>query len=518
MTRTERIHSLRCGNRSVSKQIGFITMNDLNQQSNVDDSSSSIHHLVGDTGGDSMTIDLGTWTRAAAAAAAAGEEVLTARRRMLRDLRQAMMATNTTTVTDLIVVFGSSRNINNQPQPPIILDQADIFVQFLLQYISSSETTNHQLRKLTLQDAHLLEFGGGNVAVGVVEALLMAVVTDGEKHHGTTSGIQHVCLSEVVGFPVQGLVNFCQSAARNSNNNAVKVLELNRVVFVHQQTTPPSIRRNLHAVSGLEQSSSKKKATSLLLLDTLILNTVLFLEPREALQFADVLVPRCLKPRALQLGLVDCRFPHGERIAKRVLSQVATMIPRRVKRLQLLGGCTLETFRTALLVAGKAAVVEDLSVEFDNLGDGGARFDAVANLLLCGSTKLTVLHIASSVPVEIQPQAKINFFRAVEALAGLAEIHISNVTSGGINNNNGGGTILFSQQEAQWLQGRAERNRNLRRFVVNPRNFPERELLILMLRLENCPMGRLQLARALPVELFKSLKNQVNGDGGLSST
>ena len=50
----------------------------------------------------------------------------------------------------------------------------------------------------------------------------------------------------------------------------------------------------------------------------------------------------------------------------------------------------------------------------------------------------------------------------------------------------------------QKLQAIAPRNRELARFVANPREYPGDELLTLMLQCDSSPTGRYMLARCLP--------------------
>jgi len=86
---------------------------------------------------------------------------------------------------------------------------------------------------------------------------------------------------------------------------------------------------------------------------------------------------------------------------------------------------------------------------------------------------------------------KKELFRAVDACATITTIQVDDAHGN------------FTPQEMQLLQdGRTERNRNLRRFVANPRQLSEKELLVLMLQLKNCLSGRYELVRKLPSEGF----------------
>jgi len=141
--------------------------------------------------------------------------------------------------------------------------------------------------------------------------------------------------------------------------------------------------------------------------------------------------------------------------------------------------------------------VEELSVWFVRY-HSGEMIDSLSKSIL-EMAKLRVLRINICFARRIDQERKNRFLRAIDACATLKEIYVADESEGD----------NFSRAEIQLLQdGRSERNNALRRLVANPSDFPGKQLLTLMLQLENCPTGRFQLARALPAELYRRGNSQ----------
>ena len=62
--------------------------------------------------------------------------------------------------------------------------------------------------------------------------------------------------------------------------------------------------------------------------------------------------------------------------------------------------------------------------------------------------------------------------------------------------------LFFDQEETHLLQnGRTARNKELWRFEMDPIEYPEKDLLALMLQMKNSPTGLFRVVRKLPDRL-----------------
>jgi len=362
------------------------------------------------------------------------------------DLVRAMSEENTT-LTELTIDCGFY-------EPSGQVDEV-LFLQFLQQYISSSR--NHHLRTLKLKGSNF-----GHEAI--IRRFFIAAAQSETVHHLKLCSMYHV--------PVQALADFCRT------NRNIKVLEIRMVLFAFNE-------------DALEHNTSTTTT-----LDKLVLDHVLVEHGAAAIAFADV-VSR-LKITHLVLGCVHPFSDGDEDIAPRVISGLIKNSP--VNLLEVLQFCSIENFSTALM-AGKDSV-EELLVEF-GVQEDWKKFDSLVRIL-SEMVQLKVLRVTLGVrqaQAQLHREAKIRFFRAIDACAALTDIDVIDIGNTGNN---------FSQDQIHQIHllqdGRTERNRNLHSFVANPSEYPGRELLKLMLQLENCPNGRLQLVRALPQDFFKGSK------------
>jgi len=80
------------------------------------------------------------------------------------------------------------------------------------------------------------------------------------------------------------------------------------------------------------------------------------------------------------------------------------------------------------------------------------------------------------------------FLRTLDACVTLTEIQVHN-----------GYSSYFSQEEMRLLRdGRTERNNELCRLEADPDAYPERDLLVSMLKMENNPTGLFKVLRKIP--------------------
>jgi len=274
--------------------------------------------------------------------------------------------------------------------------------------------------------------------------------------------------------PFQDIVNLCRA------NRSVKVLELCDNVFHFDQA------------ASLDFRPSASDYSSMTTLDKLILGHVrIFYNLPAELLFAD-LVAR-LKIKALSLDLVHWNRTRGARGEAEGLTRfISSLVVLTVKRLDILGSCPFDVFRPALRAI--KTTLEELSLVLTNpLPDHRGKVEFLTKEMP-DMASFQAVRITCGDRTRIHPEIKRQFLREVDACNTLTEIQVDDVGNGN-----------FSQDEIQWLRGRAERNRNLRLLKSSPLTFPQRELLVLMLKLQNCPSGRFELARALvPAELYGS--------------
>jgi len=339
----------------------------------------------------------------------------------------------------------------------ITLQSEREFLQFLLQYVSSRKN----IRKLTLLDAEMGEEIGEGAAFACRQFLIAAVESE---------TIRHLCFQSVTDLRVQDLFEFCRV------NRNIKVLELSCVKFDADE------RLAQNALTDASESHS-----SMVPLDKMILNDVTFTSRSASLAFADNLAPR-LNIAEIELGTMKCAFRDHDKRLKRIVSSLIRS--ETLKRLRLQMYCPRAPC-IAALVAG-ISTVEELYFECGQLRESEIKFCRLIKSIT-EMVKLKVLHIKLFC-FGIDPKPKKRFFQAIDANATLTEIKIEE---------QGNRNISFNKEEIQWLEGRAKRNRNLRRLIENPGEFSDKEVLVLMLQLQNCPTGRLQLARALPVAFFR---------------
>jgi len=362
-----------------------------------------------------------------------------------QDLRQAMIEnrTSNTPLTDLTMNF-------------VLCDEPatarDDFVLFILEYIRS--TSQNHLRKLTLKYAEKT----------ALEPFFMAAAK--------SPTIRHLSLSNI-SCPIQDMVQFCRE------NRNIKILEM-RDVNVLFEDDP-------NQAKALEMSTLSSMSTPL---DELVLYGVRCMNPTSALIFADLV--SLLNVSTISLGSILCGGvfegnSETTQLATRVVSKIVES--SAVKHIKFLKRWSRVSFSAALSAA--KATVEELTV----LSIGRGQIESLAKSIQ-EMAKVKVLRLVfQNQRVPLPPESKTQFLRAIDACATLTEIHVTDDSDDGNN---------FTQEEMQLLQdGRTERNNALGRLVANPDDVPEKELLKLMLRLEHCPTGRFQLARALPPARYR---------------
>jgi len=330
-------------------------------------------------------------------------------------------------------------------------DQVRELLQFLLQYIPSRT----HLRRLTL---HHAVWPDEEELLDLFHQFVMAAAQ--------SETLLHLKCHDIREFPIRSLVEFGRA------NRNVEVLEFfgNNVSFTSDEaddTWDPFPLQN--ALDKLSLS-----------------NRITFLTPQAALLFADLF--RHLNITSLRLGNVKCNLAGSEPILMRMFSN---LMKSPIKRLEVPWECTFETFQTAL--RSSTDDLKELSLQLGRQHAPGTKFSLLSNTIQ-EMAQVETLHITFFAYVSIEKETKKQFFRAIDACATLTEIQVE------VRNMRSSNTT-FSPKQMQLLQdGRTERNRNLRRFVANPRQLSEKELLVLMLQLKPCASGRYELVRKLPSE------------------
>lgn len=337
--------------------------------------------------------------------------------------------------------------------PPREQSDEDV-LQFLLQYISSRK----HIRKLTLRHA---DMDDDDVALAFRQFL--TAVAKSETIH-------HLCFQYVMNLHTRDLSEFCRA------NRKIKVLQLSVVDFAGDQDP---------------QSDDSESHLSMVPLDRIIIDVVVFRGRSAALAFADV--ASRLDIADIELDSLTCAFQDtGDECVKRIVSSL--MQSATLNRLTLRMHCKRAPCVAAL--AAGANTVEELHFECGKLRESEIKFCRLIKSIT-EMDKLRVLHV-TLFSFETNQKPKKRFFCAIDATATLTVFKIDEIDIEEIGNRN----ICFNQEEIQWMEGRVKRNKNLRRFVNNPDDFSDKEVLVLMLQLQNSHTGRLQLARALPVSFF----------------
>lgn len=287
--------------------------------------------------------------------------------------------------------------------------------------------------------------------------------------------IQHFCLNNLQCISAQVPTAFCRV------NGKVKTLQIRDTII---KTSSSSLQEAL-------QMDVLNRAY-ITALDKLVLDGVYFCTHDDWTMFFRALA-QGLKITTMVLGCLTVWCTSNP------LPMVSELMQSEVKRLVLLRKCHLKRFTSGSAAQGS---LEELRVELCHQPRGRDSFDVLVKTMLPNMPELRVLCITLSdsvissrgLTVNINAKTKQRFLQLVDENAILTDIQV--IVEGG------GDVEVFSQEEIQWLQGRAIRNQRLLRFVTNPSSLSEKELLMLMLQLENCPTGRLQLARALPKAYF----------------
>lgn len=367
----------------------------------------------------------------------------------IADLRRALNEDNGT-VTHLQLSF-----IHCDPTG----DQG--FLRFLLQYVA----TRKHLRKLTLYNTccsriEMLDF---------FRQFVLAAVR--------SETIYHLCLSHAWFILVLDL-NVVLRAERTN----IKILELRSLHF----------GSNDDAAAPAWQAQQDTTTT----LDKLVLSQVTFNSRQEALMFEEIVQRLSISDLEIT-GLICYPVDDDDAILKRI---VTALIKSPIKRLELHTiFFPIELVHTAL--AAGVLELEELKVDIHFFPDAHkAVVDAISNM-----AHLRVLRITfdSGLRSAVQPTAKQLLLRAINANATLTEIHVDI----------GGTGHIFSPEDLHLMRllrdGRTQRNSALARFVQNPSQLSQKEVLVLMLQLENCPSGSYELVRKLP-ELGNKYFHQCN--------
>jgi len=365
----------------------------------------------------------------------------------MQDLIQAM--NQNTTLTNLRIAFGlvdqptAARMQRAGPQRGLI--------QFLLQYIANR---NHL--HLHLLGAHIATSDAG--LLDVFNQFVMAAAQ--------SETIDGLCLEQCSGIPVQTLVGLSRA------NRNIKALGLEGVAFV--------------SGNDLEMS----ELTSTTTLERLVLYGVKIERSAERM-FLEL--TRYLKPKALVLdGAVFFHRSSDCAIATSLIS--ALMNARPVEHLRLRRECNDEMYRAAL-TAGKS-VVKRLSVHLVAFRDLPIqeKFDVLTRMMPDNLESFQfngITHAQHPLP----PPCKARLLRALDASTTLTEINVRAY----------GGGSHFSQEEMRLLQdGRIGRNNDLGRFERNPDAYPERDLLVLMLQMENSLTGLFKIVRNIPARFRRN--------------
>lgn len=387
----------------------------------------------------------------------------------IQDLRQALG--ENTALSELTVDLNRFLPIRDTVQDELG------FLRYLCQYIKS----DRKLQKLTLFE---------NLNSDAHTELVMAASQSATVHH---------LVLKYLRVPVHILNGFCLA------NRNVKVLEIEHVSFCTEQ------ERTLDT-----QLIVSEQASTITTLDKLVLKGVEFDNCRTARKFVEEIASR---PNIADLHLSVGDFIDGdggpaERAEeKEILTRMITSLLNQSRMKSLGLDSDLDSYSTyeALSIAlpvGQRTNVEELSFQFGHW-EIDTELYSMAIRTISAIAKLKVLRIRVNfdvdyaldsleerqtyhVPCHSISEAKVQLLRVIDECVTLNEVHV-------IDHEN----RVFSQEEIELLQGgRIERNMALRRFVANPTEFPARDLLALMLQLQNCPSGSFALARALPKECF----------------
>lgn len=370
-----------------------------------------------------------------------------------QDLRRAL-SEDTTTVTHLRINLGRFR-----PRQQYY----HVFVQFLREYVMGRS----HLRSLELV------YGSPEK----IRSFLMAAAASETIHHLRFE------LAEGTRLPVQDLVLFFRRAHRQH----VKVLEIESADFYHVEPA--------NSLDRLQADLSEQ--FPLTTLDKLALDNVRFHCKESALAFANLV--STLNIKDLELGNIDCSHNRVEYYAilyNMILHILDNSLVKRLKfRYLRQSSYTAPVLFNTALLAGKSTV-EDLHVEIYGI------FDLISDIFVRAFpvlTKLKTLRLHLFGNYEMKPDAKKKFFQAIDAGVTLTGIRVD------VQQEEEGNS--FSPQELRLLRdGRTERNATLQRFVECPPQVSQKELLVLMLQLQNCPTGRFQVARNLPKAYFEGGK------------
>ena len=240
-------------------------------------------------------------------------------------------------------------------------------------------------------------------------------------------------------------------------------------------------RRHFHSDS--RWGSTQLADTSV---DTLEVEEVTFRDRPTAVQFAELMSH--LKAYHVVLGRLFFRFERSDDIRSLIFTNA---MQSSVERVTFPTTCHPEAIRLAL-EAGRE-FLQKVSVKIAKEEDLVLLADAISKM-----AKLEVLRFSGEVP--IQPKTKRYFCRAIDACATPISIQVIGAVAGN-----------WTQAEMQMLRrGRKKRNKALRRFVLNPTSYTQKELLVLMLKLEHCPTGLYELVRALPIGFLVATETQTH--------
>lgn len=243
-------------------------------------------------------------------------------------------------------------------------------------------------------------------------------------------------------------------------------------------------RVRFHSDSSSATSITQHANTNVITLERFFAERITFADRLAALMFVNVVSH--LRVHKVMLGRLIFLFDHSDDFRSLIVSNLLHSFPKCIE-LTMGPSENRETIRVALETTQEC--LEWLAFTIYEEDDIVLLAQRISKMF-----KLKYLKIHFSGLSYIPPPIKRYFFQTVDACTAPTQIE-----------DNDHDCLIFSQKERQLLMhGRKNRNRDLRRFVECPTGSTHKELLVLMLKLEHCPTGLYEFARALPACFYVS--------------